>query len=527
MHAHRRVCLQRIVSTLSCVMAAACGGDGPTRPGAVPGLHVVAGGGLTDSIYAVSPQALVVEVRRANGKVAAGVEVLFQAQPHADSSRGSFAGMAVCTIVLAHCIYSSEPGTNNATQTVDSTDSNGRARATVQNGFIAGRGVIRILVPALGLTDSATYTVTRGAAFRLRVSSSDTAAIIGTTVQLRAAVEDRAGNARDDAILWRISGSSSSISVDASGGRVDGRAFGTGVVLASAGTFSDSAVIRVVPRARFLVWAPASKVVRLIDSDGAAPRDVLNGIATQLGVFPRFDPSRGQITAFGSGSFIGPTTLEQTDTLGTSRHPIADGRGFALIIAARLLADGTLLMVARKQNEADKALWRVDANGVASRLVTLPGLEYGSIYGGADISPDGSRVAYVYVSPFAGTSELRVVNVSTGAANTVAPLARTPRWSPDGSRLAYLLPAIPFYEELNGVAMVVNADGTDRRALGAPVFLPGITWSPDGAYILGGLRDEPNGPAMRMVRVSDGADVQLKFRTRTGELQRYYQPDWR
>jgi WD40-like Beta Propeller Repeat len=518
-----------LISALAALLLASCVRDGTTPPSATPGLRIVAGPQRTDSIRATSPQALVVEVRLPSGQAAVGVRVLFEAPLLADTSRGRQAGMSVCAVVLPDCYSQLDAGEIASAQVVADTDGEGRARATVQYGWIAGPGVIRISVSALNLRDSVTYTVTPGAPFRLRAAVRDTIAIIGTVLPLRVAVEDRARNpiANTSAnVAWRVSGTSSAIAFDSSSVRASALSFGTATVVARSGQLSDSAIVRVVPRARWLVWSPELKLVRLIDSDGSIPSDVLTGVDTQIGVFPRFNPSRLLVTGLESGSYIGPTTVAESDSGGTTRRRLAEGMGFFVIMAPRLMADGSLFIVASRNTERGFAVWRVDTSGVVSRVAALP--EFSVLrYGGADISPDGSRIAYVSSSPTGG-SELRVIDVATQASRTVAADARGPRWSPDGSRLAYIDPISPNdLFEFRGRAMLVNADGSNRIALGQSHFATGFAWSPDGAYLLGAVPEDFGGPALRMVRIDDLAEVFLPMRSRNGDLLRYLQPDWR
>ena len=62
----------RAASALAVALLAACG-DGATKPPpAEPGIHFVAGAAATDTVGAVAAQALVVEVRRSDGRPAAG-----------------------------------------------------------------------------------------------------------------------------------------------------------------------------------------------------------------------------------------------------------------------------------------------------------------------------------------------------------------------------------------------------------------------------------------------------------------------
>jgi dipeptidyl aminopeptidase/acylaminoacyl peptidase len=85
--------------------------------------------------------------------------------------------------------------------------------------------------------------------------------------------------------------------------------------------------------------------------------------------------------------------------------------------------------------------------------------------GSAAVSPDGSLVAYSF-APRAdlNRSEIRVVSVETGEVRSLSGAAaihdRSPRWSPDGARVAFASGASGWYE-----LHVVTADGSETRQL--------------------------------------------------------------
>lgn len=106
------------------------------------------------------------------------------------------------------------------------------------------------------------------------------------------------------------------------------------------------------------------------------------------------------------------------------------------------------------------------------------------------ISPDGSRIAYVRVSNDIMTDRARrsiwLVDTRTGAQVPLAGAggasesdAFAPRWSPDGTRLAYVSTA-------SGAAQLWAAwikGGETVRLTGLPASPSSITWSPDGNTI--------------------------------------------
>ena len=94
-----------------------------------------------------------------------------------------------------------------------------------------------------------------------------------------------------------------------------------------------------------------------------------------------------------------------------------------------------------------------------------------------DLSPDGKTIAFdllgdIYTMPVTGG---KAVNISSGL-----PWEIQPRFSPDGSRLAFI-------SDRKGGDNVwtMNVDGSERRAITAETFrlLNNPTWSADGRYI--------------------------------------------
>src|SRR5262249_22172344 len=110
----------------------------------------------------------------------------------------------------------------------------------------------------------------------------------------------------------------------------------------------------------------------------------------------------------------------------------------------------------------------------------------------AQISPDAARIAYTVQShdrPGPPSAQIRVMDVSTGTSISLTSdddAGSTPRWSPDGQRIAWFGRA----EQRAGL-MVAARDGSGKTWL-APVLgtnhpLPStgerLAWSPDGRQI--------------------------------------------
>jgi len=130
----------------------------------------------------------------------------------------------------------------------------------------------------------------------------------------------------------------------------------------------------------------------------------------------------------------------------------------------------------------------------------------------ADISPDGSQIAYTRLGAVNAFPEICVVSSNGGTGRRIVKLGGSPRWRPDGNRIGYLW----LTESLKSGVFSVNPDGTDQRiefvdSLGTSV--PGtnfsFAWSPDGRSIAW-IRTFPNATAELIVHnLQSGEEKQL------------------
>ena len=486
----------------------ACGGDGPSTPPFGASLRVVLGGGFTDTVDARSPQALVVEARGKDGALASGIVVRFEAQVGDPTNPFSDPGVYVCT---------GPPCDSYVNRIVlDSTDALGRATIGVRLGHTVGRWLVRVSVPELGIADSARFTVTPGAPAAVHAVSADTVLDIGGSAVVRGVVVDRYDNHRTESTTL-TAGAGSAVTVVSATSTVTARDMGTQWVFPRYNSVFDSTRVRVLPSGRLLVFSSLEQAVRLVDINGANERTVVGNVSSYFGVFPQFDLTRRRVTLHTAtqGGDGMADNLVVIDTTGAPRRDVGPAAiGLSPIMATRQLADGSVLVVAARPLDfahPDYSLWRVATDNTITFLAYIPDL--GLSVAGADISHAGTKVAYS-ANGATWPPQLYVLDVASGTSTLIDANGYSPRWSVQDDRIVYLT---------SGMAMVANADGTGRRGLGSSTFTEGLAWSPNGTYIVG-HSGEPN--ALRVLRVGDGAEVLVFFRSATG-FHNYDQPDWR
>lgn len=127
--------------------------------------------------------------------------------------------------------------------------------------------------------------------------------------------------------------------------------------------------------------------------------------------------------------------------------------------------------------EAKPPKWDVEhPRGLTTRRIQLDTDE--GTWMNVDVSPDGTRVAFdllgdIYVMPIGGGTPVRIAEGFS--------YEQQPRWSPDGSRIA-------FVSDRGGGdnIWIMNADGSNKKQLTKEDFrlLNQPSWSPDGRYIV-------------------------------------------
>jgi hypothetical protein len=473
-----------VVSNL--VVFAACGGgapgsDGggttPTTPSS-PGLRIVAGGSGTDTISAVIPDLLTVEVIDASGRPAVSRDVVFETT----FARPGGPGTAEFPTVLLGL-----KGTRTDWQITVPTDASGRAAAQVHLGVTPGAATVHITVPALGAgyASDAHYTVLVGAADHLVVTPFDSTVYVGGGYRLTSVVTDRAGNLRpSEPVAYSVD--SGGATVDANGSLV-ATAVGRVRVVAKAGAKSGLAWMSVPPHAVVASQEHAPDTqgplgIYLIELDGSNRTLIAKGIASAR--------------ESGQGFSWSPDGRDLVLTRGDSVDVVTPGSAERALVKLKTAAwlgprfsrDGAWIYFARQ----DSGLARVRRDGSSMQV-----LGYSDIDVAWRPSPSGDGLSLAYGSlrsPCGVQDCIRVMDIASGRDRAYANgkdflvHGRNSAWSPVDDLIAYAWD----YGIGDVQVGVIHADGTGQRAFSNDLY--GVNWmdfSPDGKWLLVGSVNAP------------------------------------
>jgi len=147
--------------------------------------------------------------------------------------------------------------------------------------------------------------------------------------------------------------------------------------------------------------------------------------------------------------------------------------------------DGSEILLTVNESGMKIAIARTDGSGL--RTLDVGALQVAAIDSGPSWRPpDGAEILFVN-----GKASLHAINVATGVVRTIVEPAsgrnrETPKWSPDGARIAY----IEWVSAASGMSAqthIVEADGTGARVLPLPpgaVWQAFRSWSNDGSRLL-------------------------------------------
>jgi hypothetical protein len=452
---------------------------------------MLAGASGTDTVDAIPASALVVRVIGPDGKPAPNVTVRFT--PTQRMTTGQFPSNQATMLVAA---------LTSATWTtlgVATTNDQGDAAILVRMGTLAGAGAIIVGAPALGFTDTATFTVQPGTASRLVVAPADTTVYIGGTVAVRAQAVDRYQNARADAVTLSTSRPVAAVQ----GTTVTGADIGRARITATAGTRSDTMGISIVPRGTIVAQAQMEHTgielaLYIVDLDGRNLRKIVSSVVAGTGYFGELPPvwsTDGKSVFYHDNKFDHTRALWVVDVAtGVTRRLPSGTVALPHEAWPAVSPDGRWVYYNGSDFEGT-TLFRIDPTGTTREQVGPAGIATPTV------SSDGRRVAALGVSTFfaSGSGPIVIYDLATKVLTKLNITAQTLAWSPVDNRIAYL--------GSSNDLRVVNADGTGDRALATDAGFSGrIAWSPDGKYVIA-----HRGRWFGLVTVATGEVIPISF----------------
>jgi hypothetical protein len=235
----------------------------PDEPDLQPGINIVSGGNVPDTIGAFLPNNLVVRVADDNGKPRASVAVRFRAVREDAFTVSGEQRPDHFTMFI------SRPGEGFIEQTdlLVLTDAQGRASVELRAGTITPHGGIEVSLPLFAATDTVLYEVLPGRAVRIERFPADTSVYRNASYTLRTAVTDRRGNVLPVDVGVHATASDLAI-VDDSIVQA-GPDIARGRILLAGGGIVDTAYVSIVPELRFVARGPDGFVS--INLDGSDP----------------------------------------------------------------------------------------------------------------------------------------------------------------------------------------------------------------------------------------------------------------
>lgn len=477
-------------AALGLLATASCGDGGlqPVEPG-TPGIQVVSGQDVVDTVGSFVAEPLLIEVRGPDGLPAVGAAVRFES-PFGDYLR----------------LAPEKNGPFNVTSVL-TTDRDGRAPAYLWLGTRAGAMPVSMVVPELGYRDTAHIPIRPGNPTRVGFEPKDTAVYVGGSYTLRAYTQDRWGNRRTDTITYEAV--SAEVAVGATG-VVTGSSIGRARMLARHGELTDTGWVSVVPRGTLSVVREGHVV--LIGLDGCGYTELVD-LPYHQGITPGDWSADGRTLVLGAG--MPEPRLVKVSLDGVLERVIPAGATAAeRELWPQFSPDGQWIYYSAEVGRIYPEVWRVRSDGTDAERLSLPLLDVHDADWTPTPSPDGTRIAYGtdrYGPPW----RLDIMDLSTRAVTTLPVGGVAARWSPAGDLIAYVDPnAFELY--------VVRPDGTQPRRLGIPgrrySWSYGLDWSPDGAWIAAGTSTA----GIDVVEVATGLALPLAF-----TVNRFTQPAWR
>ncbi len=495
-------------------VAAGCGGDSTGPGGNEPGINIVAGANVTDTVDTPLPLALRVVVRDQAGRPVPGAVVRFSSVPIARES-----GVMVPSVLVGDLTTIGE-----FSFLAETTSAEGIASVRVVLGTTAGAGGIAVAVPEAGLEDTARFTILPGAPARVTLPIADTTLQVGRTIALGGRVEDRLGNARTGAVTYDAVATGLTIS----NGQLTVTAPARASVVArlsGSGLAPDTMWVSVVPAATIAVRRGTRLMIGTLEGTGLT--EIPHTLdANDYG--PEWHPS-GQSLLAVVGSYSEMYSLYRVELNGAKQLIVtptsSSANSFAVpgeILGITYSPGGEWIYLSGGNCNYNAILYRIPvANRHAiERLSPASTSEcFELVNHWPSLSPDGARLAYENQTWNRSGYSVRVMTIATREIVEIVPGGQRPRWSPAGNLIAYW--------DDNQI-WVVRPDGTEARAVSPPghVYQPGVQWSPDGKWIIARFAPRQGwaGTTVALLNVDTGLEIPLAWTTGYGP---YGLPAWK
>ena len=467
---------------LATSLAGACGSTSeppPTSPPAPPVLTFVSGALADDTVLAAAPDPIVVEVRDAGGHPEPAVSVLFSQT----STESPVPGRSPYVL-----FGTPGSGTLGQSQSV-STDAAGRASVGVTRGPYSGKGIINAGVTAAGKTVYVTspWSILPGKAASFELQPHDTAIYVGALYRLRPTIFDVGGNPILATPRYMVNSAAASIDTD---GTVTGRRTGRVVITGRSGDAEVTRYVSVVPK--WSLGCVSPRGVLTFESGGFNIRVVVdsNRYANTIHWRPdrrqfAFTSAGGLYLADSSGSTVTRASVPDAD-LGKEYWPRYDVVGqWIYFVFQNSIYGGT-------------EIWRVRSDGSGLDSVTTYANDLLTSDWDPAPSPDGTRVVFATNRQNPSYLELAFVDLATRSLTITSVEGVYPRWSPDGTRLAFL--------GYDGNVKLASASATSVQNLSTTGDLTGgLDWSADGLWLVAGLGE------VALIDVQTGEVLPLAF----------------
>jgi Tol biopolymer transport system component len=484
-------------------------GESTGPNGTAPGINVIAGANVSDTIDAVLPQPLRVVIRDQAGGVLAGAIVRFSSVP-----LGEPVGPRTQTVLVGDL-------GNQVKRTfrAETTSAEGATAVRITMGDLAGAAGVEISVPEAGLVDTVRYTVLPGLPARVILPVEDTTVQVGRSFALGGRVEDRYYNRRPEAVTYALAGQGISISAGQVGTSVPARAAVVGRLDGSS-IAPDTTWVSVVPAATILVRRNAKFVTGPLD--GTAFVEIPHNLeASDFGL--EWQPDGESFLAL-LGTFATRKALYRVSLNGSMQLLAStSGTGAGGIDVPGVMdggftgsPDGQWVYMSAGNCNFNEIIYRLHlTNPQSIQRLSPPGGDecFQLVNKWPSPSPDGTRLAFENQTGNRTGYSVRILTIANRSVSEIAPGGQRPQWAPSGELIAYTA---------NDQIWTIRSDGSGARALSPPgrKYVPGVKWSPDGQWIFAAFepREGWAGTTVTLLNVNTGLEIPLSWTTGYGNF---------